>query len=58
MGPTKIKKVVDEYSSGAHGKAAVDRRLAEANARIAATLCDCAVCERAAENIRGQSKLA
>ena len=44
VGPAKIEKVVDEYSSGAHGKAAVDRRVAEANARIAATLCECAVC--------------
>ena len=40
--------MVDEYSSAAHGKAAIDRRVAEANARIAATLCDCAVCVRAA----------
>ena len=58
VGPTKIKKVVDEYSSGAHGKAAVDRRVAEANARIAVTLCECAVCVRAAEDIRGRSRLA
>ena len=50
--------MVDEYSSGAHGKAAVDRRVAEANARIAATLCECAMCERAAEGIRGRSRLA
>ena len=44
VGPTKIKKVVDEYSNGAHRKATVDRRVAEANARIAATLYECTLC--------------
>ena len=46
--------MVVEYKSGPQGKAAVNSRVAEANARIAAALCDCAVCEEAAVRVRSR----
>ena len=52
----EIQRVVVEYKSGPQGRAAVQRRVAEANSRIAETLCSCAVCEEAAQGVRGQSR--
>ena len=37
VGPTELQRVVVELSSGPQGKATVDRRVAEANARVAET---------------------
>ena len=34
------------------GKEAVEKRVAQANARIAVGLCDCAMCEEAARRVR------
>jgi len=58
VGPTEIQRVVVESASGPEGRAAVQGRVADANSRIAETLCSCAVCVRAATNIRGQLELA
>ena len=44
MGPTELQRVVVELSSGPQGKAAVDRRVTEPNARVAETVCIRAVC--------------
>ena len=52
--PVEIRRVVEESSSGPQREAVVGRRVAEAK-RIAAMLCDCAVCGGAAEVARGQS---
>ena len=59
VGPAEIQRVVTvvELASGPQGKAAIDRRVAEANARIAEALCSCAVCTEAATRTRGQSRL-
>ena len=43
--------MVVEYKSGPRGKAAVNARVVEANARLAEGHCDCAVCARAAVSI-------
>ena len=53
VGDLEIQRVVEEYKSGPQGKATVNTRVAEANARMATTLCDCAVCEQAAGKVRG-----
>ena len=58
IGDSEIQRVVVEYRSGPQGEAAVNARVVEANAMLAETLCDCAVCEEAATRIRGRSKLA
>jgi len=51
VGDSEIKRVVVEYKSGPQGKAAVNARVVEANARLAEGHCDCAVCARAAVSI-------
>ena len=49
VGDSEIKRrVAVEYKSGPQGKAAVNARVGEANARLAEGHCDCAVCARAA----------
>ena len=50
--------MVVELSSGPQGKAAVDRRVVEANVRVAETVCVRAVCTEALTRIRarGQSR--
>ena len=58
VGDSEIQRVVVRYKSGPQGKAAVNTRVAEANARIAATLCDCAVCEGAAVRVRSRARVA
>ena len=56
VGPAEIRRVVAELSSGPQGKAAVEGRVAAANAQIAAALCDCAVCTEAATRVGGRSR--
>ena len=43
--------MVEEYKSGPQGKTTVGTRVSEANVRLAATLCDCAVCGEAATRV-------
>ena len=50
--------MVVELSSGPQGKAAVDRRVAVANVRVAETVCTRAMCTEALTRIREQSRLA
>ena len=57
VGPAEIQRVVVESASGPQGKATVEGRVAAANSQIAASLCDCAVCTKAAPMVRGQSRL-
>ena len=52
-----MSKSQNSYSSGAHGKAAIDRRVAEANVRVAGTISVRAVCTEALTGIREQSRL-
>ena len=52
VGDLEIQRVVEQYKSGPQGKAAVNTRVTEANARMATTLCDCAVCEGVAVRVR------
>ena len=54
VGDPEIRRVVEEYKSGPQGKATVGTRVAEANARLATTLCDCAVCGEAAARVRSR----
>ena len=42
VGPAETQRVVVEFASGLQGRAAVERRVAGENARIAAALCACA----------------
>ena len=58
VGLVEIQRVTAELSSGPEGKAAVEGRVAAANARIAEALCGCKVCEGVAMRIRGQSRVA
>ena len=48
VGRKELRQVAAESASGPEGRAAVHRRVAGANSRIAETLCGCAVCARAA----------
>ena len=57
VGREELRQVAAESASGPEGRAAIQRRVADANSRIAEALCGCAVCVGAAANIRGQSKL-
>ena len=45
LGPAGIQRVVVDLSSAPQGKAPDERKVVEANVRVAMTLCDCAVCE-------------
>ena len=56
VGTEELRQVAAEERSGPQGKASVERRVAEANKKIAAALCDCAVCTEAAQGVRGQSR--
>ena len=58
VGLVEVQQVIAERSSGPKGKAAVEGRVAAANARIAGALCGCEVCEGVAMRIRGQSRVA
>ena len=57
VGRAELRRVGEEYSSGPEGRAAIHKRVADANSRIAETLCGCAVCARAAVSVRGQSRV-
>ena len=57
VGKKELRQVAAEFWSGPEGKVDVERRVAEANVGVAATLCDCAVCEEATTKIGGQSRL-
>ena len=58
VGLADLQRVAAELSSGTQGKAAVDRRVAEANARCAVAWTSRAVCTEALTRIREQSRLA
>ena len=51
----EIQRVVVESTSGPQGKAAVEGRVAAANAQIAAKLCGCERCKDATARIPEQS---
>ena len=53
----EIEQVVVESTSGPQGKAAVEGRVAAANAKIAEKLCGCERCKDAAARVQGQSRL-
>ena len=58
VGLAELQRVVVEKKSGPQGKAAVDRRVAEANARCKVAWTSRALCTEALTRIRGQSRLA
>ena len=51
VGTEELRRVAAEERSGPQGKASVERRVAEANKKIAATLRDCAMCTEAAQGV-------
>ena len=58
FGRAGLRRVGEGYSSGPGGRAAIHKRVTDANSMVAEALCGCAVCASATVGIRGQSGLA